>query len=144
MAARQPLVEIHEVSEKEYQESLKVLYRNPEAVHEVFEEGIAQQEKALKEFEVEVAKDPRLRAEVFQEPIGALRRRGLLGPFDRVRLDLQHAGGAGVLAWPFPDLLDCHWECRSELRWVCVRVHKVEYCFQYRLLTCTRRCRDDD
>jgi hypothetical protein len=108
---------IEVVSEKQAEEHLKELYANPDAAREFFDGYIGRRQQAINGFADTVNQDEEL-AKAFQDrPLGILRERNLLGPFDHVRLD--YVNFHPDLWWHF-----CHPVCRLVPRvvveWICV------------------------
>lgn len=132
---------MREVSEQEFTAHLEETYRDANGVAKVFTEGIARREEALKELEREAASAEDLARRVHRDPVGTLRERGLLGPFDELQIELGHAGLDGRFLWPFP----CFWLCRPifdvERKWICMDVHGLKWCYPTLRLRLRWECR---
>ncbi len=130
-----------EVSREEYASHLESVYRDPEAVAKILEEGVGRREEDFRAFEEELKSDRGLDERMASNPVGTLRERGLLGPYDQLRLDLDFAGGIGPIRWPWPCRIECHFVFSFERRWICIRTHGLIFCYPVLQIVVRRVCR---
>lgn len=132
-----------EVSEKEFTAHLGELYRDPERVAKVFEEGLRRREEGFQELEKELGSNQQLDGRMGRDPVGVLRDRGLLGPFDHLQFDLDFAGGIGPVRWPWPCIIRCHYVFEIVRRWICIWSHGLPICYPTFDIRVRRVCKLD-
>lgn len=119
---------VREVSKDEAFSQLESLYRDPKGVAKALEEGVQRRQKEVASLQDQLQEDSRLEAEMARDPVGTLRDRGLLQPFDRLHLDLDHAGTLGEILWPWPCIIRCRWVIETEVRWICYTIGGFVFC----------------